>query len=125
MGHRSDVIRLDITSQDRTSNMMTYPSNKLGATHHRLGTDTYNLNGLTLARRLLGTVLVRHQVGGVVLRGRVVETEAYLGVDDGACHCYRGKKTARNATMFMPPGTAYVYNLYYSYCCLNLSCQGQ
>ncbi len=74
-----------------------------------------------VARRLLGK-LVRRRLDGESLTGRIVEIEAYLGLDDPAAHSYIGK-TARNAVLFGPPGFAYVYFIYGMYYCLNFSCQ--
>lgn len=69
---------------------------------------------LEVARDLLGRHLVRDDV---VLR--ITEVEAYVGPEDSACHAARGR-TARNAAMFGPPGTAYVYTCYGLHQLLNL-----
>jgi DNA-3-methyladenine glycosylase len=74
-----------------------------------------------VARKLLGK-LVRRRLDGQSLTGRIVEIEAYLGLDDPAAHSYIGK-TARNAVLFGAPGFAYVYFIYGMYYCLNFSCQ--
>lgn len=70
-------------------------------------------------------VLVRRHPDGTELRGRVVETEAYLGGEDKASHSAGGKRTERNMAMFMKPGTIYVYPIYGIYLCMNISSQGE
>jgi len=74
-----------------------------------------------VARRLLGKLVTRRR-DGQSLTGRIVEIEAYLGLDDPAAHSYNGR-TPRNAVLFGPPGFAYVYFIYGMYYCLNISCQ--
>jgi len=63
-----------------------------------------------VARDLLGKHLVR-QFGACVKKSRIIETEAYEGPHDLACHASRGR-TKRTEVMFGPPGTLYVYRIY-------------
>jgi len=66
---------------------------------------------VTVARELLGCILARRVPGGEVLRARIVETEAYVGEEDKACHAKAGR-TPRTDVMYGPPGVAYVYLTY-------------
>lgn len=58
-------------------------------------------------------------------KGRIVETEAYLGPMDKAAHSYNRKRTPKNEAMYMPPGTCYVYSIYGIHNCVNVSSDGE
>src|SRR6516162_7545813 len=80
----------------------------------------FNRDAVTVARELLGKLLIRRE-GRKLLAGRIVEDEAYLGALDPAAHAFNGP-TARNAVLFGPPGHAYVYFIYGNHYCTNVSC---
>jgi DNA-3-methyladenine glycosylase len=78
----------------------------------------YERDTKIVAQELLGKVLVRHTSQGT-MRGLIVETEAYFGLDDPASHASRGM-TKCNSIMFGEPGVAYVYLNYGMYYLLNV-----
>ena len=84
----------------------------------RLPLDFYQQHDtLTLSQLLLGCELVHESAKGTTA-GIIVETEGYL-TGDPACHAYR-RQTTRNAAMFGPAGTLYVYQIYNHYNCINV-----
>ena len=88
----------------------------------KLPLDFYLQDTVTVARNLLGCVLWR-RAGRTLLAARIVETEAYLGANDPASHARRGLRSARNASMYLHGGHAYVYFTYGMHWCLNVVTQ--
>ncbi|MFD7669217.1 DNA-3-methyladenine glycosylase [Streptomyces sp. NPDC059788] len=82
--------------------------------------DFFDRPVLDVAPDLLGRTLVRRTAQGP-MELRITEVEAYNGSSDPGSHAYRGR-TARNASMFGPPGHAYVYFIYGMWFSLNLVC---
>jgi DNA-3-methyladenine glycosylase len=81
-----------------------------GAVNSPLPRSFYARPTVTVARELLGSILCR-RVDGICLRGRIVESEAYVGEEDLACHARAGI-TRRTEPLYGPPGLAYVYLTY-------------
>lgn len=86
---------------------------------NKLGREFYNRDSLIVARELLGKVLV-HKINGNKISARIVETEAYMGVDDKAAHSYGGRRTERVEVMYGGPGYSYVFFIYGMYNCFNI-----
>ena len=84
----------------------------------RLPRAFYDRPTLDVARELIGKVLV-HRRQGVLTSGIIVETEAYIGEDDPACHAAPGR-TRRNEPLYGPPGVSYVYLNYGIHCLVNV-----
>lgn len=84
----------------------------------KLKRDFYFKPTAQVAQNLLGKFLV-HKTAGKILAAPIIETEAYAGHDDKACHGSKGP-TPRNQVMFGRGGLSYVYLIYGIYHCLNL-----
>jgi len=89
---------------------------------NKLLRDFYGGDTVAIARALLGCVLWRKR-GREVLAARLVECEAYLGANDSASHARRGLRSARNESMYLAGGHAYVYFTYGMHWCLNVVTQ--
>jgi DNA-3-methyladenine glycosylase len=78
----------------------------------KLPTQFYEgTNVILIAKELIGKIIVTN-FDGLITTGRIVETEAYIGLTDKASHSFNGKRTARNEHMYAAAGTAYVYICY-------------
>lgn len=81
--------------------------------------EFYEKDTITVAKSLLGHVVVRRE-NGTETSGAIVETEAYMGRIDAAAHSYKGK-SERTAIMFGDKGFAYIYMIYGMYYCMNVT----
>ena len=86
----------------------------------RLGREFFTRDGITVARELLGKILVHETAAGVV-RGIITEVESYMGESDKGSHTYGGKRTERTEPMYHIGGTSYVYLIYGMYSCMNIA----
>ena len=89
----------------------------------RLSRGFYDRDTLTVAQALIGKVLVHRTTAGLTA-GAIVETEAYIGESDPACHAAPGP-TKRNAPLYGPPGVAYVYLNYGMHYLVNAVTEGE
>lgn len=86
----------------------------------RLSREFFARDGITVAKELLGKILVHETKLGVV-RGIITETESYMGEEDKGSHTYGGKRTNRTEPMYHQGGTSYVYLIYGMYSCMNIA----
>lgn len=87
----------------------------------KLGLAFYEQDTLEVAQQLLGKIIV-HEVAGKTLRARIVDCEAYPGINDKASHNYGNLRTKRTATLFSRPGHLYVYFIYGMHSLANVVC---
>lgn len=85
----------------------------------KVNKEFYERDARVVAQELLGKILVR-KVNNTLLKGKIVETEAYIGEIDKACHAYGGKRTVRTEPLYGEAGIAYVYFVYGMYYCFNV-----
>ena len=85
----------------------------------KLKREFYHRDSIIVAKELLGKILI-HEVGGKKLSGKIVETEAYMGIDDKAAHSYGGRRTPRNEIMYGEAGFSYVFLIYGLHSCFNV-----
>lgn len=85
-----------------------------------LGRAFYARDGITLARELLGKILV-HETEIGRIRGMITEVESYMGEEDKGAHTYGGRRTERTEPMYHAGGTSYVYLIYGMYSCMNIA----
>ena len=93
----------------------------LPAKPSRLPRAFFTRDGITVARELLGKVLVHRTPHGTI-RGIITEVESYMGEQDKGSHTYGGKRTERTEPMYHIGGTSYVYLIYGMYSCMNVAC---
>lgn len=84
-----------------------------------LESDFFKQDTVEVAKKLLGKKIIRN-ISGNFFCAKIVETEAYLGLEDRACHSYGGKITNRNKTLYLDGGHIYVYLIYGMYNLLNI-----
>lgn len=84
-----------------------------------LNREFYLQNAEIVAKELLGKYIVREYEGKKIVC-KIVETEAYIGPEDKACHAYNNRCTERTKVMFEEGGKAYIYFIYGMYYCLNI-----
>lgn len=104
-------LRDDCGSLERDGNVME---------DKRLKREFFARDGLTVAKDLLGRILVHETKLGVV-RGIITETEGYMGETDKGSHTYGGRRTERTEPMYHAGGTSYVYLIYGMYSCMNIA----
>lgn len=84
-----------------------------------LESNFFKRDTVEVAKNLLGKKIIRN-ISGNFFCAKIVETEAYLGLEDRACHSYGGNITKRNEILYKEGGTIYVYLIYGMYNLLNI-----
>jgi len=85
-----------------------------------LAADFYQTDVVTLAKALLGKIIVRRLPDGKKIKVMIVETEAYKAPEDKACHAYNNKKTDRTKYFWTDGGHLYIFSIYGPNNCMNI-----
>jgi len=101
-------------SEEKSTRDLKEPYEKI------LPQEFYAVDPVTLSKNLLGKIIVR-RIGDQVIKCKIVETEAYGGMEDKACHGYGGRFTERTKIMYMEGGHWYVFMLHGTSHCLAIS----
>ena len=88
--------------------------------NRQLDKKIFRQNAVDLAKSLLNQFLIREYDGKKIIT-KIVETEAYMGINDKAAHVYKDKKSVRTGPLYLEGGHIYVYLIYGMYNCLNIS----
>ena len=80
----------------------------------------YLKDGIWVAKNLLGKIMIRVDEGKIY-PFKIVETEAYMGIEDKGAHVFGDKRTPRTAPLYEMGGTTYIYLIYGMYHCLNIA----
>lgn len=84
-----------------------------------LESNFFKRDTVEVAKNLLGKKIIRN-ISGNFFCAKIVETEAYIGLEDRACHSYGGNITKRSEILYKEGGTIYVYLIYGMYNLLNI-----
>lgn len=87
--------------------------------YNKIDDKFFENDTIETAKSLLGKIIVKNEGKNKYLAGKIVETEAYLGENDPACHAYQ-KTTGRSRVLYEEAGTIYVYFIYGNYYCFNV-----
>jgi len=90
-------------------------------THRILDSNFFTINAVELAQKLLGKILVR-KINDKLIKVKIIETEAYIGKIDRACHAHLENRSRwKAAALSNRGGCAYVYLIYSKYYCFNIA----
>jgi len=113
-------LNFEIYCTSSTDQIETPQQQLIEAEEKLLPSEFWIADPVTLAKNLLGKIIVR-KIDGQLIKCKIVETEAYGGVEDKGCHAYGGKMTDRTKHLYQKGGHLYVYLIYGISCCMNIT----